>query len=436
MPRFPRPPSPSSRRCPRVGRSDRPQPPTRPSRTVSSSRTTVRAAAARRPPLEEVVADLAFPTLDNERDTWLVHDADGRAVLYGIVYCDRPGRTFFDLFVDPALDRPLRARLLATAVGEAALVRVREDAHARGLDVTIAESGMVVTDDLLPEVLTALGLAPARLWWHMSADADAIRAARAGHPGGFPRRTVRPRRRRRAAPRHGPRRRDVPAPLRLPAERVGVVRRGGPALRGLRPDRALVRRRHRDGDRGRLPDRQRLAGRAGRGFRRHARGPGASTAVGVWPARCSGRRSRSTQRRGRSSVALSVDTENATGAVGVYERVGMRAVDTIQSWERADVRRASRCLSAHARGDLRWGWRGGQTRSRILPTWSLDSIRRWASATSAIGRVRSTTSVHAALLDERPDVLADRGDDRGLLLDRARRAARSRAPPHASAAAG
>ena len=34
-------------------------------------------------------------------------------------------------------------------------------------------------------------------------------------------------------------------------------------------------------------------------------------------------------REGRTSVSLSVDSENPTGAVGLYERVGMRAEQVI-----------------------------------------------------------------------------------------------------------
>ncbi|WP_424211980.1 GNAT family N-acetyltransferase [Streptomyces sp. BI20] len=37
--------------------------------------------------------------------------------------------------------------------------------------------------------------------------------------------------------------------------------------------------------------------------------------------------------RGRGSVGLDVDTENSTGAVGLYERVGMRVHHAVDTWE-------------------------------------------------------------------------------------------------------
>jgi ribosomal protein S18 acetylase RimI-like enzyme len=39
-------------------------------------------------------------------------------------------------------------------------------------------------------------------------------------------------------------------------------------------------------------------------------------------------------KQGRSGVLLGVDTQNATGALGLYESVGMRPVVSIQAWER------------------------------------------------------------------------------------------------------
>jgi hypothetical protein len=37
---------------------------------------------------------------------------------------------------------------------------------------------------------------------------------------------------------------------------------------------------------------------------------------------------------GRSATLLGVDAESLTGAVGVYERVGMRAAHVLQGWAR------------------------------------------------------------------------------------------------------
>ena len=39
-------------------------------------------------------------------------------------------------------------------------------------------------------------------------------------------------------------------------------------------------------------------------------------------------------RRGRKRVGLGVDAENTTGAVALYERVGMRPVRRFDTWER------------------------------------------------------------------------------------------------------
>jgi ribosomal protein S18 acetylase RimI-like enzyme len=38
--------------------------------------------------------------------------------------------------------------------------------------------------------------------------------------------------------------------------------------------------------------------------------------------------------RGKQAVALGVDAENATGAVALYERVGMHVVKQSDTWER------------------------------------------------------------------------------------------------------
>lgn len=286
------------------------------------------------PTRSEVEADLTHPLLDRERDSWFVTGLDARPVLLGLAWCERPARVFLDLYVEPELDA-LDHRLAAevtSSIASRGVTRAREAAGEAGLTDALVETGMVRGDPLLADVFGALGFTNRRSWWHMSAPAHAISAARPTPPPGLRIERVDP---------------EDEQVLRLAhaleeetfADHYGNVPASYEMFRSeyrhaagydatawwiafddatSEPAGLLV------GDEGRV---ELGAGHVDTlGVRAGYRGRGVASAL---------LRTAFAEyaRRGRSSVSLEVDTRNETGAVALYERVGMRPVDVIDTWE-------------------------------------------------------------------------------------------------------
>ena len=110
--------------------------------------------------------------------------------------------------------------------------------------------------------------------------------------------------------------------------------------------------------------------------------------------------------RGRTAVMLHVDVANVTGALRLYESVGMRAVLEIDAWGKGERVRLT----------------GRQVVSSTLPTCPPASTTRCASAACVHRQHPVDHRPHLAGCDQRPDVLHGRRHDRRLLVGgRARR---------------
>lgn len=118
---------------------------------------------------DEVHDDLIGPRFDLTRDTSLVVDAAGRAVLYGQGYDEHDDRGYVDVFVDPALDDELFATVAARAVA-AAQQRIRESLAERGAASTTAAAGVYRGEHRMLRAYEDAGFKRERVYWRMSVD--------------------------------------------------------------------------------------------------------------------------------------------------------------------------------------------------------------------------------------------------------------------------
>jgi ribosomal protein S18 acetylase RimI-like enzyme len=290
-------------------------------------------AAHGRPPTvsrADFDADFASPDLDLARDTFAAIDSDGRLLLGMFCYLSQPGRVWLDPVIEPDLDDAMTAALLDAGMLWG-LARGFDDAAERSLTEVIAEAGGLRGEQRLFSAYERAGLSHARTYWRMERELSVDDSAQhVGLPPGVELVKV--------DPEDG----DVMRRLQLVDEAAFAEHHGFVPLAADAYDRAvrLGSGYDRDGawvaqldgeDVGLMLLNDSRADQnqgwiAVIGVLRAARGRGIARAMlheafGVYA------------RRGRTSVGLSVDTLNATGAPLLYESVGMRPAEIVEHYE-------------------------------------------------------------------------------------------------------
>jgi len=278
---------------------------------------------------DEVVADLTRPTLDLTNDSWLVHDAGGVGVAYGVVFHDHVERVFVDVYLHPGVDDDTY-RLVGGWLVATGMAQLRGYLEASGRRSAVVSSGCYREERRQAGLLVAAEMRLARVYWRMRRELGPADAA----------------------PFHLP-----------PGVTVSVPDLGNEAVR--RVCHALATESFRDHhgfveesyekfweDAGRPPlydpTQWWLAAVDGEPAglligdeSRADEGGGYIATLGVL-ARYRGRGAAKALlrtafaelvRRGRTAASLGVDSENATGATKLYESVGMSPVITIDFYE-------------------------------------------------------------------------------------------------------
>jgi ribosomal protein S18 acetylase RimI-like enzyme len=275
--------------------------------------------------VEELLAP-AHTSLDE--DQWVVTDASGTPAVWGLVWdAGRTDHQDVDVYRDPTrADESVRAVVL-----DALLARVAQRARAAGYERVVLGAGALADDQVYPATLRSRGFVPVRTFHWMRVDLD---------PG-------------RPVPV------DLPPGVTLTAFDAGddsqwralhdVVQRAFADHWGFVPVeyehyRADVEAEpHLDLDMWRLAHLEgRVVGVSRASGRYAAEGGGWVSELGVLP-EVRGRGIarallqacfEANRAHGRTFVGLGVDTENATGAVRLYESVGMRTHQQIDAYER------------------------------------------------------------------------------------------------------
>jgi len=285
------------------------------------------------PPLAthtEILADLMHPNITLDLDTRVIHDADGELQAYGVFYVDRPGRSFLDLYLRPAIHRELLDHLLdyllATGVHRAA-----DDAHDRGLTRTIAETGAQRVDTPMFDAFARNGFHHGRTWWRMQIDFGSVAPpAEPELPTGITIEIVDPLD-------------DGVAQRLYTLDETAFAHHYGHVPTDLATwtvelrneagfDPSLARIARVDGvDAALLIGSDRIANDDlgyidSLGVLEEFRGRGLGRAL-LQHAFAE------YAQRGRTGVRLNVDSDNATGATRLYESVGMSSVEVVDTWE-------------------------------------------------------------------------------------------------------
>ena len=268
---------------------------------------------------DEVASELANPAIDLATDTLLVEEPDGRATGYVVACDDDPGRAYVDVYLDPALtDGDFFT--VGRALMAWGLDRVAQFVAASGRSKVRVVSGTYVEERRQRHVLSDAGFVDDRVYWRMSVDLDPRPPRPAVPPGVRLRRIDLTRDEERLlahrlaeevmAEHHGHVARD---PEAFWAQHNDAVAIFDPTAWWVgevdgEPAGILI------GDESRIDD-----------------NGGYVRTLGVLPAS----RGRGVAKallheafeeyagRGRATVSLGVDSENATGATALYESVGM-----------------------------------------------------------------------------------------------------------------
>jgi ribosomal protein S18 acetylase RimI-like enzyme len=275
---------------------------------------------------EDVEEVFAAPHCDPARDTWVVRDAGGAVVAWAYADSRSPGgRQECDVYLHPEADEDVRRALLAAVVA-----RCGDRAAEAGVPEVTVDFGVVVGDDAWAADLRAAGFEPRRRFSRMRIELDGPRPAPEPPPGvtvsGFD-----PASERDWAVWHATYEASFAQhwghePVPLEAFRARVLVDADPGF----PDWRLAVA---DG----VP-----VGIAQCPGQFVNEGGGWIRNLGVLP----GHRGRGIARflledafarfaaRGLRWAGLGVDTSNATGALRLYEAVGMRAVFQVDSTQR------------------------------------------------------------------------------------------------------
>ena len=118
---------------------------------------------------DEVRDDLVGPRFDIAKDTLLMLDSNGRALVYGQAYDEHDDRGYIDVYVDPEFDDATFAQVAAAAV-RASLDRLTEAVRERSGAGTVAAAGLYRGEDRMLAAYRSQGFEPSTTYWRMSID--------------------------------------------------------------------------------------------------------------------------------------------------------------------------------------------------------------------------------------------------------------------------
>lgn len=116
--------------------------------------------------LADVAADLAWPDLDLQRDTLVGLTDDGAVACSLIASVDKPGRVYVDIMVDPSVDGPVIDGVLDDALAWS-LDRAFVECDRLGYSSVILESAGMDGETRLFDAFTRAGLSRTRTYWRM-----------------------------------------------------------------------------------------------------------------------------------------------------------------------------------------------------------------------------------------------------------------------------
>lgn len=282
---------------------------------------------------DEIRDDLVGPRLDLARDSLLMLDSQGRALVYGVAFDEHDERGYVDVYLDPEFDDLTFERIADLAVG-AALERLAESVQERSGAGTVASSGLYRGEDRMLAAYRAHGFEPSTTYWRMGIDLDGQDIAPLDVATDVEIRAV------------DPDDDDVMATALELRNDTFSEHHGHVDMNFT--DYSTVWRETSKYDRKGwwfayqtgvpvglcLCDEAKLDENAGfvrsLGVRRTSRGRGIARALLLTAFA-------EYARRGRTSVQLSVDSANDTGATRLYESVGMRTIIAIDTLERKIV---------------------------------------------------------------------------------------------------
>jgi len=278
--------------------------------------------------LDEVVADLTGPRVDLERDGLVVLSEDQRIIAWGAAFDEHDERAYVEAYLQSDLDDDTFAAIAACLLAHACS-RLQVLARTRGQASLEVTAGTYRDEHRLQQALVRSGFGHDRVYWRMAIDLDPGAPSRVALPDGVTVRRLDP---------------EVEADFRLVhtirteafARHHGMVAESFEHFRdrwlasaGFDPTAwwlALLD----DEPMGiLLGDDSRLDDGAGfvrtLGVRETARGRGIARALlHTAFAEYAG--------RGRTRVLLAVDAANESGAIALYESVGMRPVVVYDAW--------------------------------------------------------------------------------------------------------
>ncbi len=118
---------------------------------------------------DEMRDELVGPRFDIERDTLLILDSRGRALVYGQAYDEHDDRGYVDVYVDPVFDDATFAQVAERAV-KATLDRLAEAVRERSGTGTVAAAGLYRGEDRMLAAYKAQGFESSTTYWRMSID--------------------------------------------------------------------------------------------------------------------------------------------------------------------------------------------------------------------------------------------------------------------------
>lgn len=118
---------------------------------------------------DEVRDELVGPRFDLSRDTAVALDDSGRALVYCQAYDEHDERAFLDVFVDPGLDDELFRSVAKLAVGWS-IERLREALAERSATQTVIGAGLYRGEERMLAVYRAAGFEHGTSYWRMQID--------------------------------------------------------------------------------------------------------------------------------------------------------------------------------------------------------------------------------------------------------------------------
>ncbi len=277
----------------------------------------------------EVRDDLKGLRFNMATDTALVVTEGGRALAYAQAYDEHDDRAFIDVFIDPELDDEMFAHAADQALA-GALARLREVLRARGDTSTTVAAGLYQGETRMAAAYERAGLKRTRVYWRMTVALSPDQPVEVGMPPGVTIRAVDP---------------DDDAVVAQGLQLRNDTFREHHGFVEPSFDEWADRWRSsssydRDawwfaylddavvglclGDEGKLDENAGYVGVLG--VDKSARGRGIARALLLTAFAAY-------QSRGRSSVELGVDSSNETGAIRLYEGVGMTTKFAIDALE-------------------------------------------------------------------------------------------------------